>query len=119
MEGIVGTQLITGSPSPKLLGQLRSIMEHCTSRVLEAGDAVEGRALEAGDAVEGRVLEAGDAVEGGVATRFRDDFIHGEFTNPNPKLNEKAMDLCKRAIDACRELNGEVVRSGTWSPFRC
>ncbi len=45
----------------------------------------------------------------GVATRFRDDFIHGEFTNPNPKLNEKAMDLCKRAIDACRELNGEVV----------
>ena len=62
----------------------------------------------------GRPVTRGEAEEmimkvNGVATRFRDDFIHGEFTNPNPKLNEKAMDLCKRAIDACRELNGEVV----------
>lgn len=31
IEALYYTQLITGSPSPKLLGQLRSIMEHCTA----------------------------------------------------------------------------------------
>lgn len=45
----------------------------------------------------------------GVATRFRSSFIHGEFTNPNPKTSHEAVDLCKGAVDTCRALGGEVV----------
>lgn len=45
----------------------------------------------------------------GVATRFRSPFIHGEFTNPNPETSRAAVELCKEAIDACRDLGGKVV----------
>ena len=45
----------------------------------------------------------------GVAVRFRNQFIQGEFTNPNPELSRDAIDLCKGAVDVCRELGGKIV----------
>lgn len=51
----------------------------------------------------------GDMKVNGVATRFKDPFINGEFTNTDEKIRREAIDLCKGAIDACRALGGEVV----------
>ena len=45
----------------------------------------------------------------GIATRFKMPFIGGEFTNKSIKIRDAAIDLCKGAIDACRELHGHVV----------
>lgn len=45
----------------------------------------------------------------GVATRFRNDFINGEFTNPDSSLREKALRLCLDAVDACKKLGGSVL----------
>ena len=45
----------------------------------------------------------------GVATRFRDQFIFGEFTNPKEEKREAALDLCKEAVNVCKELGGTVV----------
>lgn len=35
------------------------------------------------------------------------EFFLGALTNPNKKIREKAIDLCKEAIDSCRELGGD------------
>ncbi|MGH4036402.1 MAG: sugar phosphate isomerase/epimerase family protein [Sphaerochaeta sp.] len=51
----------------------------------------------------------------GVATRFRNDFIHGEFTNADEEIRQKAIKLCKEAIDVCRELEGDTVT--IWQAF--
>lgn len=51
----------------------------------------------------------GDMKVNGVAMRFKDHFINGEFTNPDKNIRQDAIQLCKEAIDACRELNGKVV----------
>ncbi|MGX7420338.1 sugar phosphate isomerase/epimerase family protein [Carnobacterium gallinarum] len=45
----------------------------------------------------------------GVALRFRNDFINGELGNSNLAISKEAVQLCKEAIDYCREINGEVV----------
>lgn len=45
----------------------------------------------------------------GVALRFRDDFINGEIGNYDQKIAAEALQLCKDASDACRELGGEIV----------
>jgi xylose isomerase len=45
----------------------------------------------------------------GVATRFRNFFVDGEFTNPDAEKRKAALCLCKEAIDACKALGGTVV----------
>jgi xylose isomerase len=45
----------------------------------------------------------------GVATRFRNDFIAGEFTNPDPQKYQDAIKLCIDAIDACKALGGSIL----------
>jgi xylose isomerase len=45
----------------------------------------------------------------GVATRFRDEFIGGEFSNRDPEIRTKAVKLGKDAVDACRILGGDTV----------
>lgn len=45
----------------------------------------------------------------GVALRFRDEFIRGELGNADAAVAAKALDLCKEAVDVCRDLGGEVV----------
>lgn len=45
----------------------------------------------------------------GVATRFKSHYVNGEFTNPDKKVREDAVAMCKEAIDVCRELGGDVV----------
>jgi xylose isomerase len=45
----------------------------------------------------------------GVATRFRDVFINGEFTNPEAEKRAAALNLCTEAIDACKTLGGTVL----------
>lgn len=45
----------------------------------------------------------------GVALRFRDQFKNGEFTNPDPSIRQKAIQLCKDAADVCAEIGGQMV----------
>lgn len=45
----------------------------------------------------------------GVAVRWRNKWIAGNYTNPDSALREKAVDLAKQACDACLELGGSVV----------
>ncbi|SEF22688.1 xylose isomerase [Streptococcus gallolyticus] len=45
----------------------------------------------------------------GVALRFRGDFINGELGNSDPEIANKALQLCKDAVDYCREAGGQVV----------
>lgn len=45
----------------------------------------------------------------GVALRFRGDFINGELGNADPQIAEKALNLCKEAVDYCRYLGGNVI----------
>ena len=45
----------------------------------------------------------------GVATRFRDPFISGGFTNPDNEKREAALNLCKDAIDVCKSLGGTIL----------
>jgi len=51
----------------------------------------------------------GDLKVNGVATRFREAFISGEFTNPDKAKREAALNLCKEAVDACKTLGGTVL----------
>lgn len=51
----------------------------------------------------------GDLKVNGFAIRWRNRFTNGNFNNPDPALRQEAVDLCKRGIDACRELGGEVI----------
>lgn len=51
----------------------------------------------------------GDMQVNGVATRFKAPFVNGEFTNTNEKVRREAIDLCKGAVDACRQVGGHVV----------
>lgn len=57
-----------------------------------------------------RLLAAvGDMKVNGVATRFKEHFVAGEFSNPDPSVSRDAVRLCKDAADACRRLGGEVL----------
>ncbi|MBC8585180.1 sugar phosphate isomerase/epimerase family protein [Youxingia wuxianensis] len=51
----------------------------------------------------------GDMKVNGVATRFKNHFVAGEFTNPNQDICRDAVQLCKDAVDACVQLHGEVL----------
>jgi len=51
----------------------------------------------------------GDMKVNGMATRFQEKFLAGEFTNPDEKISRDAVQLCKDAVDACRELGGEFL----------
>lgn len=51
----------------------------------------------------------GDMKVNGVAMRFKDHFINGEFTNPDKNIRQDAIKLCKEAVDVCRELKGKVL----------
>lgn len=51
----------------------------------------------------------GDLKVNGFAIRWRNRFTNGNFNNPDPELRRDAVELCKRGIDACRELGGEVI----------
>lgn len=51
----------------------------------------------------------GDMKVNGVATRFKDHFIAGEFTNADDEIRKDAIQLCKEAVDACRKLGGEIL----------
>jgi len=44
-----------------------------------------------------------------ISLKYRDDFIAGEFTNVNRSVSEKAVKLCKEAIDACKKLGGNLL----------
>lgn len=45
----------------------------------------------------------------GVALRFRNEFINGELGNADLSISRKAVQLCKDAIDYCKEIGGQVV----------
>lgn len=45
----------------------------------------------------------------GVALRFRKEFLNGELGNSDIMIAKKANQLCKDAIDYCRQIEGEVV----------
>lgn len=45
----------------------------------------------------------------GLALRFRNHFINGEFGNNNKLIAEDAFTLCKEAADTCRVLGGKVL----------
>lgn len=53
--------------------------------------------------------EMGDLKVNGLAVRWRKDYIHGDFTNPDKTLRDKVIQIAKEACDVCRELKGEVV----------
>lgn len=45
----------------------------------------------------------------GVALRYSEEFLHGEFTNPDAALRKKAIELTADAVRTCQELEGEVT----------
>ena len=45
----------------------------------------------------------------GLAVRWRNEWIAGNFTNPDPELREKAIQLAKEACDVCRDIGGSVI----------
>lgn len=51
----------------------------------------------------------GDLKVNGVATRFKDHYIAGEFTNPDEGIRRDAIEFCKKGIDGCRMLGGNVL----------
>jgi len=51
----------------------------------------------------------GDLKLNGLAVRWRDEFKNGEFTNPDPALRRKAIDIVKDAVKVCRELGGSFI----------
>lgn len=55
------------------------------------------------------VKAVGDMKVNGIATRFREPFLKGEFTNEGAKTRDSAICLCKEAVDACRALGGDTV----------
>lgn len=58
--------------------------------------------------ISGKLDELGLEVNG-VALRFRDHFKNGELGNRNTEIAKDAFDLCIQAINACRQLGGEVI----------
>lgn len=45
----------------------------------------------------------------GFAVRWRKEWLRGNFTNPDPELRRKAIQMSKDAADICRELGGSVI----------
>jgi len=45
----------------------------------------------------------------GFAVRWRRDFLHGDFTNPDEGLRTRAIQMAKDACDICRDLGGSVI----------
>ena len=45
----------------------------------------------------------------GIALRFRNEFINGDFGNANKEISEKAKQLCEEAVEVCRELGGKII----------
>ena len=59
--------------------------------------------------MEKLVAAAGDMPVNGVATRFKDRFVAGEFTNSDTAIAQEAVELCTNAVDACKALGGEYL----------
>lgn len=45
----------------------------------------------------------------GLAIRWRNRFINGEFNNPDEDLRKEAVRICKDGVDVCRQLGGKVI----------
>lgn len=45
----------------------------------------------------------------GIALRFEHDYLNGEFSNPDPKIRQKAVKTTKDAVEMCNSLNGSVT----------
>lgn len=45
----------------------------------------------------------------GIALRFKKDYSFGEFTNPDIKIRERAIQETIRAMEICKELGGEIT----------
>lgn len=60
------------------------------------------------DEVKAVLQETGLKVNG-LALRFRSQFKNGELGNSDPSISDEAFELCREAIEACRELGGEVI----------
>ena len=45
----------------------------------------------------------------GFAVRWRKEWLHGNFTNPDEALRQRAIQMTKDAADICRELGGSVI----------
>lgn len=45
----------------------------------------------------------------GFAIRWRNDFLNGDFTNPDSHLRNRAIQMAKDGADICRELGGSVI----------
>lgn len=45
----------------------------------------------------------------GLAVRWRKEWLDGDFTNPNPGLRNRAIQMAKDACDVCREIGGSVI----------
>lgn len=56
-----------------------------------------------------KILKNNDLKLNGIALRFRNDFVNGALGNYDEIISKKAINMCKEAIDICRELNGQVV----------
>lgn len=54
-------------------------------------------------------LKENGLVLNGIAVRFREDFINGEFGNADEAVSDKALQLCYESIDACKSLGGTVL----------
>lgn len=56
-----------------------------------------------------KMLEKHNLKLNGMALRFKSDYINGELGNADHDISQSALNLCKKAIDFCREVGGEVV----------
>ena len=45
----------------------------------------------------------------GLAIRWRNRFVNGEFNNPDEDLRKEAVRICKNGVDVCRQLGGKVI----------
>ena len=45
----------------------------------------------------------------GLAIRWRNRFVNGEFNNPDENLRKEAVRICKDGVDVCRQLGGKVI----------
>lgn len=41
--------------------------------------------------------------------RFRNEFLNGEFGNPDPAVSQKAVQLCREATDVCKQVGGRQI----------
>lgn len=55
------------------------------------------------------LLKENNLQANGVALRFRSEFINGELGNSDENISTEALELCKKACDYCRDIEGEVV----------